>query len=172
MFWQTPQFLLLDPLSLAATNVAIPPRRQRSDSVSHVAIRIQFAVQGVSSNLRWTAFQTERLCMFWLLFCRNWHNSLTVLLLQISLRRILNAEKMVGLPSHPTHRRRWGAHLCVKRLGIACDSLSFNSFYGNCEAKFSRISNAIECGTVTSLIPQTALPTTAVVIDLPNNAPP
>jgi hypothetical protein len=60
-------------LSLAATNVAILPRRQRSASMAHVAIRIQFAVRAVSSDLRMTAFQTERLCMFWLLRCRNWH---------------------------------------------------------------------------------------------------
>jgi hypothetical protein len=52
MFWQIQQSLLLDLLPLAATNVAIPARTQRSGSMSHAAIQIQFAVRGLSPNLQ------------------------------------------------------------------------------------------------------------------------
>ena len=37
MFWQIQQSLLLDLLPVAATNVVIPPRRQRSTSMSPAA---------------------------------------------------------------------------------------------------------------------------------------
>ena len=59
MFWQIQQSLLLDLLPLVATNVVIPPRRQRSGSMSPVAIQIQFAARAISSNPTMTTFQTE-----------------------------------------------------------------------------------------------------------------
>jgi hypothetical protein len=77
MFWQIQQSLLVDLLPLAAINVAIPPRRQRSDSTSPAAIQIQFAVRAFPP-LRITAF--KRKALHWLAFvvqklaystCRN-----------------------------------------------------------------------------------------------------
>ena len=78
MFWQIQQSLLVDLLPLAAINVAIPSRRQRSDSsMSPVAIQIQFTVRAFPP-LRITAF--KRKALHWLAFvvqklayltCRN-----------------------------------------------------------------------------------------------------
>ena len=39
---QNRRFLILDMASLAATNVAIHPRRQRSAAIAHVAIHAQY----------------------------------------------------------------------------------------------------------------------------------